>query len=162
MLNKQFEDKASGKSTDARPQLAACLDYCREGDTLHVHSFDRLARNLVDLRSIVTQLTDKGVAVHFCTESLTFTGDTANPMADLMLNLLGSVAQFERALILERQRFGIAAAKASGKYKGSLPKLSPEKAAELRARVATGVPKAAVAREFGISRETLYGYLRAA
>lgn len=159
-LDKEFEDKASGKSTD-RPQLAACLDYCREGDTLHVHSMDRLARNLTDLQKLVTQLIDKGVAVHFCKENLTFTGDTSNPMADLMLNLLGSVSQFERALILDRQREGIALAKAAGRYRGSQPKLGAEQISAMSARVAAGVAKAKVAREFGVSRATLYTYLEA-
>lgn len=158
-LNKIFTDRVSGKSTD-RPQLQACLEYVREGDYLHVHSMDRLARNLDDLRRLVRQLNEKGVVVQFHKEALTFTGE-ATPMANLLLNMLGAVAEFERSLILERQKEGIAIAKAAGKYRGGKPKLQPEQVAQLKARVATGVPKAAVAREFGISRETLYAYLAA-
>lgn len=158
-LKKIFTDRVSGKSTD-RPQLQACLEYVREGDTLHVHAMDRLARNLDDLRRLVRQLNDKGVIVQFHKESLTFTGE-ATPMANLLLNMLGAVAEFERSLILERQREGIAIAKAEGKYRGGKPKLKADQVVALKARVATGVPKAAVAREFGISRETLYSYLAA-
>jgi len=158
-LNKIFTDRISGKSAD-RPQLQACLEYVREGDHLHVHSMDRLARNLDDLRRLVRQLNEKGVIVQFHKEALTFTGE-AIPMANLLLSMLGAVAEFERSLILERQREGIAIAKAAGKYRGGKPKLRPEQVNELKARVATGVAKAKVARELGISRETLYTYLAA-
>ncbi len=158
-LNKTFTDRVSGKSTD-RPQLQACLDYAREGDTLHVHSMDRLARNLDDLRSLVRQLTGKRVAVQFHKENLTFTGEDS-PMANLLLSTLGAFSQFERELLRERQREGVAIAKAAGKYRGGKPKLKSDQVEAMKARVATGVPKAAVAREFGISRETLYSYLAA-
>ncbi len=158
-LNKIFTDKISGKSTD-RPQLQLCLEYVREGDTLHVHSMDRLARNLEDLRRMVRELNTKGVRVQFHKENLIFTGEDS-PMANLLLSMLGAVAEFERALILERQREGVAIAKAAGKYKGGKPKLRADQVEQLKARVAAGVPKAAVAREFSISRETLYTYLAA-
>lgn len=158
-LNKTFTDRISGKSIE-RPQLQACLEYVRDGDTLHIHSMDRLARNLDDLRRLVRQLNEKGVIVQFHKEALTFTGE-ATPMANLLLNMLGAVAEFERSLILERQREGIAIAKAAGKYRGGKPKLNPDQVVALKARVATGVPKAKVAREFSISRETLYTYLAA-
>jgi DNA invertase Pin-like site-specific DNA recombinase len=157
-VDKAFEDKASGKDT-ARPQLQAALDFCREGDTLVVHSMDRLARNLTDLRLLVKRLTDRGIAVQFVKESLTFTGEDS-PMANLLLSMLGAVAEFERALILERQREGIALAKAEGKYKGRKPSLSEATITELRRRAAAGEKKAALAREFGVSRETLYCCLR--
>jgi len=154
-----FEDKASGKDT-ARPQLRAALEFCREGDTLVVHSMDRLARNLSDLRLLVKELTGRGVAVQFIKESLTFTGEDS-PMANLLLSMLGAVAEFERALLLERQREGIAIAKAEGKYKGRKRTLSSIQVTELRKRVSIGdVAKAALAREYGISRETLYSYIR--
>jgi DNA invertase Pin-like site-specific DNA recombinase len=81
-IDKVFEDKSSGKNT-ARPQLQAALKFCREGDTLVVHSMDRLARNLTDLRLLVKDLTDRGVAVQFIKESLTFTGEDS-PMANLL------------------------------------------------------------------------------
>lgn len=156
-LDRVFEDKQSGKDAE-RPQLKACLTHLREGDTLHVHSMDRLARNLDDMRRIVRELTERGVIVRFHKEGLTFAGDNS-PMNTLLLSMLGAVAEFERSLILERQREGIAIAKQAGKYQGRKPKLTDEQAQALRARVATGVPKAAVAREFGVSRETLYQYL---
>lgn len=159
-LDKRFEDKASGKDTH-RPQLKAALDYLRDGDVLVVHSIDRLARSLADLESIVKELTGRGVAVEFVKERLTFTGAGDDPMAVLMRQMLGSVAQFERAMIRERQREGIALAKAAGKYKGSKGKLTEEQAAALVARDDEngGKNRSALAREFGVSRETLYQYL---
>ena len=158
-LDRVFTDKASGKDTK-RPQLEALLEFVREGDAVVVHSMDRLARNLDDLRKVVTALTKRGIKVEFVKESLTFTGEDS-PMATLLLNVMGSFAQFERELIKERQREGIAIAKKNGVYKGRKPSLSVEQAAELRKRVATGEKKAGIARDFNISRETLYQYLRA-
>lgn len=155
-VEKLFVDKASGKSKD-RPELAAALDYVREGDTLVVHSMDRLARNLEDLRSVVRDLTCRGVRVEFVKESLTFTGEDS-PMNVLLLSMLGAVAEFERSMILERQREGIAIAKAQGKYKGRKAALNSEQLEELRARRAAGEPVAALAREFGISRQSVYNH----
>lgn len=156
-LDKVFEDKASGKDTQ-RPQLTACLEYLREGDTLHIHSMDRLARNLDDLRKLVKGLIARGVAVRFEKESLTFTGESS-PMANLLLSMLGAVAEFERALILERQREGIAVAKAAGAYKGRKPSLTQDKIEELKRRALAGEKKTVLAKEFGVSRETVYSYL---
>ncbi|MGW4095065.1 recombinase family protein [Nocardia sp. NPDC004750] len=153
-VERTFTDKVSGKDT-ARPQLGELLEFVREGDTVIVHSMDRLARNLDDLRRLVRTLTGKGVRVEFVKESLTFTGEDS-PMANLLLSVMGAFAEFERALILERQREGIAAAKARGAYTGRKPALTTEQAELLRARAAAGVSKAALAREFGISRETVY------
>lgn len=155
----EFTDKASGKDTQ-RPQLEAMLRHARTGDHVYVHSIDRLARNMADLLQLVEQLTGKGVAVSFVKEGLNFTSDKADPFQMLMLSMLGSVAQFERAIILERQREGIAIAKAEGKYKGGKAKLVPDQVAALVSRVNAGEPKAKVARDFGISRETLYQYLK--
>lgn len=155
-LDKRFVDKASGKDTK-RPQLQAALDYVREGDVLVVHSMDRLARNLDDLRRIVMELTGRGVVVEFVKEHLTFTSED-NAMSKLLLSVMGAFAEFERSLIRERQREGIALAKKAGVYRGRKPSLTPERVTELRARVAAGEKKAALAREFGISRETLYSY----
>lgn len=157
-LDRIFEDKASGKDKQ-RPQLDECMKFLREGDTLHVHSMDRLARNLDDLRCIVKDLTGRGVAVKFEKESLTFSGESS-PMANLMLSMLGAVAEFERALILDRQREGIAIAKSEGKYLGRRSTLTEEQVHAIRTRAAAGEPKAAIARDFGISRETLYQKIR--
>ncbi|RBH58402.1 MULTISPECIES: recombinase family protein [Pseudomonas] len=115
-LDRVFEDKVSGATTD-RPHLQEMLKFIREGDTVHIHSIDRLARSLEDLLKLVKDLNTRKISVHFHKEQLLFTGD-ANPMQELMLSLLGSVAQFERAMIKERQREGIAKAKEAGVYKG--------------------------------------------
>jgi len=155
-LDRTFTDKASGKDPK-RPQLNLLLSFVREGDTVVCHSMDRLARNLDDLRKIVLGLTERGVQMQFEREHLTFTGEDS-PMANLLLSVMGAFAQFERELIRERQREGIALAKKAGVYKGRKPALSAARAAELRRRVAAGGSKAALAREFGISRDTLYKY----
>ena len=157
--DKIFEDKVSGKGTN-RPQLEAMLAFVREGDTVLCHSMDRLARNLGDLRSLVQQLTKAGVKVAFVKEGMTFTGEDS-PMSMLMLNMMGAFAEFERALILERQREGIAIAKRAGAYKGRKPSLTPAQAQQLCSRVDDGEKKSDLAREFQISRETLYAYYRA-
>jgi DNA invertase Pin-like site-specific DNA recombinase len=159
-LDEVFEEKASAKDAK-RPVLQACLRYLRKGDTLHVHSMDRLARNLFDLQHLVKDMTSRGVAVQFHKESLTFTGEE-NPMATLLLQVMGAIAQFERSLIRERQREGIAAAKAKGKQVGAKPKLTAKQIAEIRQRVGQGAMKTALAREYGISRQTLYSALGAA
>jgi DNA invertase Pin-like site-specific DNA recombinase len=158
-LGRLFTEHASGKDSQ-RPQLAALLAFVREGDTVVVHSMDRLARNLDDLRRIVQGLTLRGVRVEFVKEGLVFTGEDS-PMANLMLSVMGAFAEFERALIRERQREGIALAKQRGAYRGRKKALPPDRVADLRRRVAAGEAKAALAREIGISRETLYQYLRA-
>jgi len=156
-LDKSFEDKASAKDAK-RPRLQACLDFLREGDTLHVHSIDRLARNLIDLQQIVDTLTKKGVAVKFHKEKLEFTGKDG-AMQMLLFQVTGAFAQFERSLIRERQREGIAAAKAKGKRLGAPSKLDPEKLAEIRSKLAQGANKKALAAEYAISRTTLYAAL---
>ena len=157
-VDRVFTDKASGKDSE-RPQLQALLSYAREGDTIVIHSMDRLARNVDDLRRIVLGQTRRGVRIQFIKENLIFTGEES-PMANLMLSVLGAVAQFERDLIKERQREGIALAKQKGAYKGRKKALSGENLEKLRDRIAAGVSKAKVAREFGISRQTLYEYLK--
>ena len=157
-VERTFTDQASGKDA-TRPKLEELLAFVRDGDTVIVHSMDRLARNLDDLRRLVRTLTDKGVRVEFVKENLIFTGEDS-PMATLLLSVMGAFAEFERALILERQREGIAVAKQRGVYTGRKPALTTERAQQLRDRAAVGEQKAALAREFGISRETVYAYLR--
>jgi DNA invertase Pin-like site-specific DNA recombinase len=157
-VDKTFTDKASGKDTD-RPALEDLLDYAREGDTVVAHSMDRLARNLDDLRRLVKLLTSRGIRVEFIKENLVFTGEDS-PMANLLLSVMGAFAEFERALIKERQREGIALAKRRGVYRGRKQALSTEQLTELLKRVTDGEPKTQLAREFGISRETLYQYLK--
>ena len=159
-VDKLFTDKASGKDTE-RPQLDALLSFAREGDTVVVHSMDRLARNLDDLRRLVQTLTKRGIRIEFVKECLSFTGEDS-PMANLLLSVMGAFAEFERALIGERQREGIALAKGRGVYRGRKKALVENQVIELRRRVNAGEPKATLAREFGISRETLYQYLKVA
>lgn len=150
-----FEDKQSGKDID-RPQLKACLMTLLPGDTLHVHSIDRLARSLSDLLNIVKGLTAKGVGVVFHKEGLHFTG-ASNAMNDLMLSMLGAVAQFERSLIAERRAEGVAIAKRKGVKFGRPSKLTLAQRDEIIERVNAGnVNKKALAAEYGISRTVLY------
>ncbi|WP_027190862.1 recombinase family protein [Fundidesulfovibrio putealis] len=153
-LDERFEDKASGKDTN-RPGLESCLKHLRKGDTLHVHSMDRLARSLADLLRLVKELTERGVAVKFHKEALTFTGEP-NPMQDLQLAVMGAVAEFERSMIKERQREGIAAAKAAGKQLGRSKMLTPEQVEEIKARIAAGETVKSLAQKYGISRQSLY------
>ncbi|KAJ8138211.1 hypothetical protein OY671_008576, partial [Metschnikowia pulcherrima] len=157
-VGKVFTDKASGKDTQ-RPELDSSSAFVREGDTVVVHSMDRLARNLDDLRRLVQKLTKRGVRIEFVKESSTFTGEDS-PMANSMSSVMGAFAEFERALIRERQREGIALAKQRGAYRGRKKASSPEQVADSRQRAAAGEQKAKSAREFGVSRETSYQYLR--
>lgn len=157
-LERIFTDKASGKDTE-RPGLQELLEFVRQGDRVVVHSMDRLARNLDDLRELVKNLTERGVGVHFVKEGLTFTNEDS-PMSKLLLSVMGAFAEFERSLIKERQREGIELAKKRGAYRGRRKTLSPEQITALKKRVSAGEPKTHLAKEFGISRETLYQYLR--
>ena len=155
---KIFEDKCSGGSTN-RPQLEILLRCVDSGDSIVVYSMDRLARNLDDLRRLVNDITNMGVKIEFKKEGLTFGGDDS-AISRMMFDIIGAVAEFERAMIRERQREGIDAAMKAGKYKGGRKKaLSGEQQAELKRRVEAGEKKAALAREFGISRESLYCYM---
>ncbi len=160
-LDKRFTDKASGKDMH-RPQLQQVIGYVREGDTVICHAMDRLARNLDDLRKIVLSLTERGVHVRFVKENLTFTGEDS-PMSHLLLSVMGAFAQFERDLIRERQREGIALAKLrEGAYVGRKHSLKSVEAKELCRRVALKESKTKLAAEFGISRQTLYRYVAGA
>lgn len=160
-LDRVFEEKASGKDRN-RPVLEEMLRFLRADDELFIHDMSRLARNLSDLLKIVSELTSKGVRVTFVKESLTFSGDDT-PMAKLMLSIIGGVAEFSRSMIKIAQAEGIAMAKKRpGAYPGRKPSLTPIQAEQLRCRAQAGEKKAVLAREFKISRETLYSYLRAA
>jgi DNA invertase Pin-like site-specific DNA recombinase len=156
-IDKTFIDKASGKNTE-RLQLQAALEFLREGDVLVVHSMDRLSRTMRDLQNLVADLNARNIAVEFVKEHLAFTGEES-AMSKLMLSILGGVAEFERAITRERQREGIAVAKSKGVYRGRKKALSLEQVETLKERVAAGERKAALAREFDISRPTLYQYL---
>jgi len=153
-----FTDYASGKDTN-RPAIASLLAFVREGDTVIVHSMDRLARNLDDLRRLVQTLTDRGIAIEFVQERLCFTGDDS-PMAILLLSVMGAFAEFERSLIRERQREGIELAKNRGVYKGRKKALTLEQTNHVRESITHGESKSQIARTYGISRQTLYQYLK--
>jgi len=156
-LDKVFEDKCSGKDTN-RPQLTACLEYLRDGDTLYIHSIDRLARSLRDLLNIVQGLLARKVSIKFIKEGMEFNSDTSNPTQDLYLKILGAVAEFERQMIRERQREGILLARQRNAYDkcGRKPSLTPKQIEEIKARLALGEPLAHLAKEYSVSRQTIY------
>ncbi|HAF65226.1 MAG TPA: transposase [Sutterella sp.] len=159
-LDRVFEEKVSAKNIGNRPVLREMLGFIRDGDDLYVHSMDRLARNLKDLLTLVTTITDKGVTLHFVKENLTFEAKAkATPFNKLLLGLLGSVAEFERELILERQREGIAQAKARGAYKGRKP-IAPEKIEKAKELLAQGMTRTEAAKTVGMGRTTLFLYLK--
>ena len=152
--DKEFVDKCSGKDTN-RPEFHEMIEYVREGDTINIHELSRLARNTQDLLNIVQSMNDKGVTIKFIKENLTFTGDST-PLQSLMLTMLGAISTFERDLILERQREGIAIAKAKGKYKGRPSSFTSEQLTEIKEGFACVKNKTELARKFGISRSYLY------
>ncbi|WP_404408405.1 recombinase family protein [Pseudidiomarina marina] len=154
-LDRVFTDKCSGSTTE-RPQLEQLKAHVREGDIVHVHSIDRMARNLEDLLDLIRFFDNKGVQVQFKKENMTFGGAENNPMQKLILSVMGSVAEFERAIILERQREGIEKAKQRGVYKGRKKSVDRDKVLELRQQ---GVKKMQIAKKLGIGRATVYRIL---
>lgn len=159
-VDRMFTDQVSGGSRANRTGLGECIAYARSGDVVRVASMDRLARSLVDMRSIVDELIAKGASVEFLKEGQTYSPDHDDALGRLLFNMLASFAEFERALIRERQAEGIALAKAAGKYKGRTAKLTGEQLEQAAAQIAAGVPKAKVARELGVDRGTLYRSLK--
>lgn len=157
-FDRKFIDKFTGKVLD-RPALNEMIQYVREGDHLYVHSMDRLARNLMDLRKVVRQLTDKKVKIQFIKENLIFTGDDA-PMSMLLLSLMGAFAEFEMSLNKERQKEGIRLARARGIYVGRKRMLDDDQVQELLALARQGCHKVKIAEKFGLSRGGVYKYLR--
>lgn len=149
-----FQEELSSVATK-RPELERTLDYVREGDTLIVTKLDRLARSVADLVAITETLRTKGVGLRILSMNL----DTATPTGKLMLNLLGSIAEFERELMLERQREGIAKAKAEGKYKGRAP-TARAKAEDVLRLKAGGMTADAIATKLGIGRASVFRILR--
>ena len=154
-VDRLFSEKVSGKNTDDRAQLQEMLIYVRDGDTVRVKSPDRLARSTTDLLALVEQLKAKGVALEFIDNPAL---NTDTPQGEFMLTVLAAIAQLERKTIRERQAEGIAIAKRNGVY-DRVPKLAPEQVQLARQRIAQGVPKAKVARDLGVSRQTLYAAL---
>ncbi len=155
-VGRVFSEKVSGKNVDDRAQLKELLAYVRDGDKVRVKSPDRLARSTRDLLDLIEQFQAKGVAVEFVDNPAL---NTDTPQGEFMLTILAAVAQLERARIRERQAEGIAIAKRNGVYERAL-KLTPEQIAHARERIEADVPKAKIARDLGVSRQTLYAALR--
>lgn len=156
-FDKVFEDKVSGKDIN-RPALQEMLEYVREGDELYIHSLDRLGRNTADLIELMNQLRAKGVTVKFVKQGLEFKPDTSNPMNDLMFTMLAAFSQFERELMLERQREGIAKAKDEGKYKGRPATVDKEAIVQA---LKDGKSFRKVAKEFEVSLSTVQRAVKA-
>lgn len=157
-FDKTFVEYASGKSTD-RPQLRLMLDYVREDDIVFVHTMDRLARNVRDLCQLVDGLIAKGVEVRFVTQSLTFDGRN-DAISRMMLFVMGAIAEFELAVIKERQLEGIRIAQAAGKYKGRRKVLDAIKIEKLKNDYyTTRKTFTEMAAELGVSRATVNHYL---
>lgn len=166
-LDRIFTDKMTGSIKD-RPQLQAMLDYVRYGDTVVVHSLDRLARSLEDLISIINQLNQKGVSFKSIKDNLTFDGVNNSPMDKFFLHILGAVSELERALIRERQKEGIEKAKKKGVYKGRKSVLTTDIIAQIESLLAERnssvenyktMSNTDIAKQVGISKSSLYRYL---
>jgi len=149
--------KEQTSATGPRKALAEAIDYARDGDTLVVTKLDRLARSVADLIEITKQLEARGASLRVLNLNL----DTETPTGKLMLNLLGSIAQFERELMLERQREGIAKAKAEGKYKGRKP-TARAKADEVKRLAEQGITREQIAKQLGIGVASVYRALSSA
>ena len=154
-VEKLFEEQTS--SVGPRKALETALDFLRTGDVLTVTKLDRLARSVRNLCDIVERIEAKGASLRILAMNL----DTATPTGRLMLNVIGSVAQFEREIMLERQREGIAKAKGEGKYKGRKP-TAGAKADEIRRLTGEGITREAVAKQLGIGVASVYRVLRQA
>lgn len=150
-LDKVFTEKASGKNTD-RPELKALMAYVREGDTVHVHSIDRLGRNTADLLSLVEQFTDKGVIIQFHKEGLST--DQNNPFAKMMFTVFAGIAQMEREYMLVKQREGYAAAKAAGRIAKRGNSKSVDRVGIVSALAAGGSIRT-IAKDFDVSTQTV-------
>lgn len=149
-IEKWFVEKVSAKDTN-RPKLQELLEFVREGDTVHIHDFSRLARSTKDLLDLVETLNNKGVTLVSNKENI----DTSTPTGKLMLTMIGAINEFERANLLERQKEGISIAKKSGKYKGRKAVVVPDFAVHYQRYMSREVSKAQLARELGISRPTV-------
>ena len=154
--DKTFEEKLSGKDRN-RPALAAMLDYIREGDLIKVWDISRLARDLMDLQNIITEINDKGATIQFITENLTFAPDVDNPIATMQLQMMGAFAQFERVVKRQRQLEGIAIAKDKGKYSGGIKRINRERVHQLRSE---GLSTYKIASMMEISRMSVHRILK--
>lgn len=149
-IEKWFIEKVSGKDTN-RPKLKEMLDFAREGDTIHIHDFSRLARSTKDLLDIVELLNNKGITLISNKENI----DSSTPTGKLMLTMIGAINEFERTNLLERQREGIAIAKRDGKYKGRKAVSIPNFDKYYQKYISREISKSELAKELNISRPTL-------
>lgn len=154
-IDKWFTEKVSAKDTN-RPQLQAMLEFAREGDTVYIHDFSRLARSTSDLLKMVELLQSKGVHLVSNKESI----DTSTPTGKLMLTMLGAIYEFERTNLLERQREGVAIAKTQGKYKGRKEIKIDDFGAQYQRYLNRELSKVQLAKELNISRPTLDKLIR--
>jgi len=159
-LDRIFEDKISGKNIIDRVGLAECIKYVRAGDVLHVHSMDRLARNLKDLLSLVEQLNNDGVTVQFHKENLKFEPNQSNPFNIMMLSVIGACAEFERNMIKERQKEGIKIALENGTKFGAVQKLDDDQVKSIKAQIAAGASVTTLAKTYDVSRQTIYRMIK--
>jgi len=153
-LDKTFEERISG-AAQVRPIFQECLNYVREGDTLHLHSIDRLARNLNELQKVVNDLTGRGITVHFHAENLVF-GGISSPIQTLLFQIMGAFAQFERSILKERQREGLAQAKANGQILGRPTKINSQERQTIREKLKEGMPAHLLAQEYKVSASLIY------
>lgn len=161
-FDKVFEEKISGKSVDNREQLKSLMEYARSGDIVYFEDFSRAGRNLRDLIEIIHKMTSKGVVLKFRKENLTF-GDESNPFNNLLLGVLGSIAEYERTMIVQRIKIGVSRAHAEGKYKnsGRKPIFTAEQINELRMKHQQGIKISDLSKIYSTSRVTIYKYLKA-
>lgn len=158
-FDREYIEKVSGKDMN-RPELKALLGNLRDGDEVHVHELSRLGRSVKDLLEIVQTVNSSGASIQFHKEGLTFTPDTSNPTSNLMLNLLGAIAQFERDMMLERQREGIAIAKKKGRYKGKQSRFTLDELKAIAQEASQSDNKTAIAAKHGITRQYLYQLIK--
>ena len=150
-----YEDKASGKDTE-RQQYQLMMSNLRSGDVINVHSLDRVGRNTKDILNLVEQIKEIGASIKFHKENLTFDGTSNDLYSDLLLTILSGFAQFERNIILERQREGIAIAKAKGKYKGGKQKFVSTDKEKIKKLIEEGISISQISRDMECSRPTIY------
>jgi DNA invertase Pin-like site-specific DNA recombinase len=157
-VDKVFTEKVSGRNIQDRPQFQMMFDYAREDDIIYCADLSRWGRSLIDIKTTITDLTKRGVTVTFLKENLTFSGND-DPMSNLLLGILSSLSEWERAVIKSRQMEGVKIAQEKGIYKercGRKPKLTEEQMKEVKRRVADGEKRSDVALAFGVSRQTVY------
>lgn len=155
-IEKWFTEKISGKNME-RPKLQEMLGFCREGDTIYIHDFSRLARSTKDLLDIVERLKEKGVHLVSNKENI----DSSTPQGKLMLTMIAAIYEFERENMLERQREGIAIAKREGKFKGRKPLELDDFDKYYELYVSRQITKSEMARKLNISRPTLDKMIKA-